>query len=439
MITAPVTDVLEFAPGDATGLALPAHGEALRGAGVGFLTAAFRAFGALAADNEIVRITRFEPCAVGSTGKKYFLSVDYAYDEPGLPGDLFVKFSRDFRDSFRDRRRHELEAEIRLAELSRLAAFPIAVPKACFADFHAASGTGLIITARIEFGEGAIEPMHRKCMDHRLEAPLEHYRAIVTALARLAGAHKSGHISPEAERLFPFDHDAVVAQDPIGLDAAGMRERVAGFAEFARLYPQLLPAHVAAPEFIARFERDALRFLRHEAEVKQYLHSQADFIALNHFNAHIDNAWFWRDAQGVLHCGLLDWQRARQMNVAYSLWGGLCGASLEIWEHHLPELLDLFIDELHAHGGPRLDRAELILNLNLYTTMIGLAGLINVPAIVLYRLPEAATASGPLDPVFEKNESARSFLHIFTIFLHQWQAYDFSASLETMLARMGEG
>ena len=67
--------------------------------------------------------------------------------------------------------------------------------------------------------------------------------------------------------------------------------------------------------------------------------------------------------------------------------------------------------------------------------MIGLAGLINVPAIVLYRLPEAVAASGPLDPVFEKNESARSFLHIFTIFLHQWQAHDFGASLDLVLAR----
>lgn len=434
MMTSDV-EMLDFAPGDATGLALPAHGAALRAAGEAFLTAAFRAFGALAADNEIIRITKFEPCAVGSTGEKYFLSVDYAYAEPHLPCDLFIKFSRDFRDAFRDRRRNELEAEIRLAELSRLEAFPIAVPKACFADFHRETGTGLIITGRIEFGTGNIEPLHRKCMDHKLDRPLEHYRAIVMALARLAGAHKSGHLSPEAERLFPFDLASVVAEDPIGLDEQGMRERVARFAEFARLYPQLLPEHVSSPAFIARFEHDALRFLRHEQTVKHYLHCQPDFIALNHFNAHIDNAWFWRDEQGALRCGLLDWQRARQMNIAYSLWGGLCGASLGVWDNHLHELLDLFIDELHKHGGPKLDRAELILNLNLYAAMIGLAGLINVPAIVLFRLPEAATATGPLDPVFEKNESARSFLHIFTILLNLWQAHDFGASLDLVLER----
>lgn len=394
--------LMDFAPGDATGLAIPAHGAALREAGVDFLTAAFRAFGSMAADNSVTGITRFEPCAVGSTGEKYFLSVVYDRVEPNLPDHLFVKFSRDFRDVFRDRRRNELEAEIRLAELSRVPGFPIAVPTACFADFHRASGTGMIITRRIDFGEGGIEPLHPKCMDHLLEAPLEHYRAIVTALARLAAAHKAGHLSPQAEALFPFDLETVLAEDPIGLDEEGMRDRVARYAEFARLYPQLLPAHISTPQFIARFEHDALRFLRHERDVKHYLHTAPEFIALNHFNAHIDNAWFWRDAAGVLQCGLLDWQRARQMNVAYSLWGGLCGAGQDIWDNHLGELLDLFISELHAHGGPLLDKAELTLHLNLYTAMIGLAGLINVPQIVLFRLPEAAFASGPLDPVFRR-------------------------------------
>src|SRR5207302_2501667 len=110
-----------------------------------------------------------------------------------------------------------------------------------------------------------------------------------------------------------------------------------------------------------------------------------------------DNAWFWRDAAGELQCGLFDWQRGRQMNLAYALWGGLCGASLEIWDDHLDELLALFTDELHAQGGPKLDLGELKLHLHLYTATMGIAQLIEAPALVLSRLPEAAQASGPLD------------------------------------------
>ena len=60
---------------------------------------------------------------------------------------------------------------------------------------------------------------------------------------------------------------------------------------------------------------------------------------MSHFNPNIDNAWFWRDASGALGCGLLDWGRVRQMNVAYALWGSLCGAGLDIWDTHLDELL----------------------------------------------------------------------------------------------------
>ena len=112
---------------------------------------------------------------------------------------------------------------------------------------------------------------------------------------------------------------------------------------------------------------------------------------------------------GALGCGLLDWGRVRQMNVAYALWGSLCGASLDIWDSHLEELLALFIAELHAHGGPRLDVAELELHLDFYVATMGLATLIDAPALVLSRLPEAAGARGPLDPVFLKDDVARGF------------------------------
>ena len=109
------------------------------------------------------------------------------------------------------------------------------------------------------------------------------------------------------------------------------------------------------------------------------------------------------------------------MNVAYALWGSLCGASLEIWDGHLEELLTLFVAELHAHGGPRLDVTELKLHLDFYVATMGLATMIEAPALVLSRLPEAAAAHGPLDPVFLKDDVARGFLHVFTAFLHLWQ------------------
>ena len=424
---------LEFVRGDATGLAIPAHGEALRAAGETFLTEAFQSFRSLSPNNRIVRITRLEPFPGGNSGHKLFLSVEYAHTEPGLHTDLFVKFSRDFTDAFRDRRRHELQAEVCLAAISRLPHFPINVPAAYFADFHRESGTGILITQRIAFGSGGIEPLRPKCMDHELSEPLAYYRAIVTTLARLAAAHKSGLLSPQVDAHFPFDPETAAAADLIPWNEGQLRERVARYAAFVASCPQLLPSHVATPQFITRLEREAVRFLRHEATIKRFLHADRDFIALCHYNANIDNAWFWRDRSGALQCGLLDWGRVRQMNVAYALWGSLCGASLEIWDRHLEELLALFAGELHAQGGPRLDVAELRLHLHFYVATMGLAVLIEAPALVLSRLPEAAAAHGPLDPVFRKNEIARSFLHVFTAFLNLWQREDFGASLDRLV------
>jgi hypothetical protein len=61
-----------------------------------------------------------------------------------------------------------------------------------------------------------------------------------------------------------------------------------------------------------------------------------------------------------------------------------------------------------------------------------------VPYLVPFRLREAANASGPLDPVFRKQESARSFLLIFTIFLNLWKTHDFGASLDLALAQRAD-
>ena len=422
--------------GDATGLAIPAHCEALGLAGASFLTDAFRSFGALAADNRIVRITRCEPFSGGNSGQKGLLSVEYAHAEPGLHGDLFVKFSRDFTDAFRDRRRQELEAEVRFAELSRLPGFPINVPTPYFADIQRESGTGLLITQRIAFGSGGIEPLRPKCMDHDLADPMAYYRAIVTTLARLAAAHKSGLLAAHVETYFPFDPQTAADDDPIPWDEPQLRELIGRYAAFAARCPQLLPANVRTPEFISRLERDALRLLRHEAAIKHFLHADRNLIALCHYNANIDNAWFWRDPAGALQCGLLDWGRVRQMNVAYALWGSLCAAGLEIWDQHLDELLALFTAELHAHGGPLLDTTRIRLHLDLYAATMGLAVLIQAPTLVLSRLPEAARAAGPLDPVFSKDDVARGFLHVFTAFLNLWQTHDFGASLDRVLPEL---
>jgi hypothetical protein len=136
-----------------------------------------------------------------------------------------------------------------------------------------------------------------------------------------------------------------------------------------------------------------------------------------------------------MQCGLLDWGMVRQMNLSLGLWGGLSAADSMMLDRHLDELLSLFAGRLAAEGGPRLDPAELGLHFDLSVALIGLALMADAPALVLSRVPDAARASGPHDPLIVEDQVAHGFLHVFANFLDTWERRDFGASLDRMLER----
>jgi hypothetical protein len=271
-------------------------------------------------------------------------------------------------------------------------------------------------------------------MDHEIDNPLAYYRAILAALARIAAAHKSGLLADEVETLFPFDPDIAARADPIRWSEDQMRELVARYAEFAQQCPQLMPEFARRPEFWVKLEHEAMPFLEHNAGIKRFLHADRNYIALCHWNANIDNAWFWRDEAGGLHCGLLDWGRVRQLNLAFALWGSLLSAPHAIWEDHLDELVEFFVQELHRHGGPRLDPIRLKLYMDMYVATMGLALLMEAPMRILRYLPDAAEMSGPLDPRLLNCERARVQRQISTLFLLLWERHGFGQSLERLVA-----
>jgi hypothetical protein len=430
----PDPEVVDFVPGDATGLPLPAHPAALEHAGATWLTQALRAYGAIAPDNAVVRIVDCVPGWAGNSGEKLFLSVEYARPEPGLHCDLFVKFSRFFADAFRDRRRFELEAEVRLAALSRLPGFPVHVAKPYFADFHRATGTGLLVTQQIAFGENGIEPLRAKNMDHELANPLEYYRATVTALARLAAAHAAGRLSPVVEELFPFDGATALSEMQVPWSREELAEKVAAIGAFVKRCPWVLLDKVDASAFLARFACDVPRIAAHRDAIMRFLYADPRFIALTHWNTHIDNAWFWRDGAGVLQCGLLDWGMVRPMNFTIGLWGGHSGAPPGFLDRHIDGLLAVFLRELAANGGPRIAADECRLHFDLSVAVLGVAMLIDAPALILSRLPQAVDAKGLTDPLLRRDQVGQGFLHTFAAWLGLWARNDFGAALDRLLA-----
>ena len=194
--------VNRWATGDQFGMPFPADTEALRDGGTRFLTEAFRATGALDG-NSVSRITELHEVSGGSTGRKVVLSVEYDTAAPGLHTDLFVKFSRDFDNAIRDRGKTQMESEVRFASLSRVAEFPIAVPRVMFGDYHAQTGTGILITERITFGGNGIERQYHKCLDYEMPEPLG---ALSCAAHRPRPLGRRSPIRPppsRPDRIFP--------------------------------------------------------------------------------------------------------------------------------------------------------------------------------------------------------------------------------------------
>jgi hypothetical protein len=417
-------------PGDALGIDIPVHAAALRAGGTDFLTRAFHTAGALPADSRVCAITQFQEVLGGSTGRKLLLSVTYEHAPPHPPTDLFVKFSRDMDDPVRDRARIQMESEVRFALLSRDPAFPIRVPACLFADYHAASGTGILIAERIAFGKNGIEPLYEKCLDYEMPSPLAHYEAIVRALARLAGTHKAGRFPDSVAQQFPFDPAKLAVARRAPFTAAQLRERAQRYAAFAKEFPQLLPQNIRTPEFLARFIDEAPRFTAHEGAIKRFLNSDPAFVALCHWNAHVDNAWFWKSAGGELECGLMDWGHVSQMNVAMAMWGALSGAEIGLWNDHLDELISLFVSEFAAWGGPRLDAEDIKFHMQLYIAQMGLTWLLDAPASLRGFFPDLARIENRFDPRFRANERARTQLQIMVVFLNLWDRHDFGAVLD---------
>ncbi|BBX18805.1 hypothetical protein CRI77_01480 [Mycolicibacterium duvalii] len=410
-------------PGDHLGLDFPTDAASLQEAGPAFLTAAFRRAGALADDDAVVALDDIAEFHGGSTGRKALLTVSYR--GPGrLPRQLFVKFSRDFDDPARDLGRGQMELEIRFALLSRAATFPIAVPRCLFADYHTGTGSGILITERITFGSNGIEEQYDKCADYSMPEPLQHYEALFSALGRLAGSDKSGLVGAGAD--FAVDIRSLSVGDRVPYSADQLRRRVDLLGELAGRHPGLLPPHIVSAAFLSHLRDDVAVITARNDALWDRLAVDADAVALCHWNANVDNAWFWR-AGDRLHCGLLDWGCVGRMNLAMAVWGALCSAETAMWDSHFEHLLQHFLAEYAAAGGPRLDAAVLRDHLLAYVAIMGTTWLLDVPGFLLKVLPDSVPDR--FDPAIAGNEQIRSRLLMMTNFLNLWERSDVGSVL----------
>jgi hypothetical protein len=345
---------LTIAPGDHYGLEFPISVPMLEDFGPAFLTRAFRASGAIAADNEVTAIVALQPISVQGASERALLTVDYARDEPGLHKQLFVKFPP-LEPNFKFGLIRMGYGEVAMQRLSGSDGFPVKTAKYYFGDHCAKTTNFILITERIPFGVAPVSPALRKGYDHMIAGVEGHYELLVRALARLVGAHKRGAMPPEVDGIFPY---AGAARDfePID-DAAGKIDRLIEF--ISQTAPHLFIAEASDPAFMARWREDLLYGLEHKDVVIAYLHGDADYTGICHPNLNVDNAWYWREPSGDLQIGLLDWGGAGHMSVAQALSGMLMMPEPEKYQRLVDFVLSTFREELAAQCGVTLDAEEL--------------------------------------------------------------------------------
>ena len=407
--------------GEIFGLEIPADAQTLVTGGTDFLTKAFHASGALAANNRVSRIAKAEEFLGGGTGKKLLLTVAYELPDPTLPERLFIKFSRNFDNELWDRARFMMISEANFAVLSRSADFPVAVPACLFADVESESGTGLIIAECITYGRNGVEALYAKCLDYTVPEPVEHYKAILKGLAKLSGAHRGGRLSPELDRRFPYNRKQASAVFAIRIPEEKLIQRANGMFDFIKRYPKLFPENVRAPEFREQFISDIPDLVAAGERIREVLYGNPEFIAFAHWNANIDNCWFWRDVGGTLQCGFMDWANVGQISVAQSVSGAISGAEPFVWKEHLDELLTVFIEEYAAQGGPRLSLDEMRLHNLLIVAVSGVAYSMGAPIAIERDIEDIDALESYRDDCFREHENARIQLHMMTKMLNVWQ------------------
>ena len=416
--------------GDLLGVRFPTSIESLREHGTAFLTGAFRASGILEKNNAVATIIDEGEFFGGGMGRKLLLTVDFERPVPGLPTKLFIKFPRDFGDPLRDLFAPLMEPETRFALLSRREGFPVAVPKCFFAEFHASTKSGILITERIGYGQGGIEPSYEKCMDYKLDGLLRHYAALAKAMAGLAGHHRNGRLGPDVDAQFPAQRLTRVI--PYG--ESDLEAKLAALREFADKVPHLFPDGLGSRGNIDAFAEEARFFLRHESSVLAHLNDQRNLIAFCHLNTNVDNAWFWTDAGGVLQAGLLDWGGVGQMHLGSAFYGLICSAETDFLNSHRHALISLIAAEYQRCGGPDIDVGQFTESVKLACGLLGLAWMMDAPALVAASVPDYWTIKSRFDPKLQTNFLARVQLQPLIVLLNEWRNHGIGEATRRIVA-----
>lgn len=144
----------------------------------------------------------------------------------------------------------------------------------------------------------------------------------------------------------------------------------AGFLEMGqefitKIAPQAFPKKYTEAAYVDRFFREAGEIVPLVSHIMVYTSIMPEYWSLIHPNAQVDNAWYWREMNGDVSCGLLDWGIVMHGSMANCMAGGWMGGEPEVMDEHEEKLLVYFIDEYEKITGVKLDFDDLLMHFRL--------------------------------------------------------------------------
>lgn len=125
------------------------------------------------------------------------------------------------------------------------------------------------------------------------------------------------------------------------------------------------PREWTTKEYLDRFFGETKEMSPYLNQMAWYTSIMPEYWTLAHPNAMIDNAFYWRDGDGVVQCGMLDWGGCSHMPMTRSLAGCWIAAEPALMDEYEDGLLRCFLDEYEKCCGLKLDYDEMTLHLRL--------------------------------------------------------------------------
>jgi len=428
----------KVAPGMFYGLPFPWSAEKLAEFGPEWLTQAFHACGSMSKSNRVTKITIDDlEITAGNNSSKFLFEVEYAEEAPGLHTKLFAKIPYPMTPATQNDRYsssvNKQPMDFYEINTYRLmdAAFPMETPKFYYGDISRDTSNFILITERVLFaeldglGKRPLEPFeiegpYDKCKDYQLGGrDKEYYMLLMQVSGRIAGFHKAGKLGDED---FLAKSMAIAPLLPgLGLNPYGgtgsppsdlskkLEAAVQFFADTARV---LYPDYVTGEAFQAKFKRAMMTRNAYHAEITYWKNSHnPDYVALGHQNLNADNAYFWRDADGNLDCGVYDWGGFGSSCLGHKIYWMFNCADFDQVQENLSDYMDAFITAYSESGGPTIEKDVLEAQI-LLTSMENMEFMVRSVPNSLRMCPkkEWATIKDRHDPRIAGNVDGKSTL-----------------------------